>query len=77
MAGRGIEVTYPLGWSFIWFLRQGVTHPDTWNPAWAAILPRWLEAWDATHDNEVAVGKALEGVDQRELARAWKAFTLL
>lgn len=64
---------YAQGWSFVYFLREGIAKKD--HP-WHQILPVYFEELQVTKDMTKAVDKAFKDVDFEELEKAWRAFTI-
>jgi hypothetical protein len=65
---------YAQGWSVVWFLRTLEDErpaSDGTDPAWARILPRYVDGVRTTGDRDLALDVALKGVDLPALAAAW------
>lgn len=72
--GSYFQSHYAQGWSVVWFLRTLPDErpmPEGWDPAWARILPRYVDGVRTTGDRDLALDVALKGVDLPALAAAW------
>jgi hypothetical protein len=65
---------YAEGWSLIYFLRTAPGKARCWNPAWAKILPTYLETLVITGKLDQAVDKAFADVDWDALEACWSEY---
>jgi uncharacterized protein (DUF433 family) len=69
---RRSELCYAQGWSFAYFLNEGIErgHP------WSRIAPTYFKTLVETGDGEKALAAAFQGVNLEELDAAWKRFII-